>query len=213
MIKVFCSFFLIAIFSQAKSQLNGIDSSYFTVRLSSFDINLQANNLTKLHWKTICFLQYANFELQKSYDGVNFSTFHSFSADRLRCQQPFDFIDSSIHPNENIYYRINAGNAEGKFYSSAIKYLALKDKNFKVYPLTQNIVSSTVSFSVANFDVKPIKVFIFNSTGVLFKTVQLQLSKGISSVNISVDNLQTGLFYLKIQKDVSEPIVLTFIKQ
>ncbi len=78
------------------------DSSYYTVRLSSFDVSA-SNNITRLHWKTVCFLQYANFQIQKSADGKDFTTISSFTADRLRCQQPFDFTDSSNTNQGNVF--------------------------------------------------------------------------------------------------------------
>lgn len=70
------------------------DSSYYTVRLSSFDASV-TNNITQLRWKTVCFLPYANFQIQKSANGTDYNTISSFTANRLRCQQPFDFMHSS----------------------------------------------------------------------------------------------------------------------
>lgn len=210
--KVLIFYLLISFFSDASAQNTGVDSSFFTVRLSSFEISLEPSNLVKLHWKTVCFLQFANFELQKSFDGVNFTTFHTLIADRLRCQEAFEFVDSATQPNRNVYYRISAGNIEGKFFSSSIKFLALKDRSFKVYPLAQSIVSSNLSFSVAHFDSKPISIVIYNNAGILVKTIQLASNRGISTINISTNNLTSGLYYLKIQKSQTEPIVFNFIK-
>jgi len=106
------------------------DSSYYTIRLSSFDVSV-TNNVTKLHWKTICFLQYANFQIQKSANGTDYNTISSFTADRLRCQQPFDFTDSSSANQGNIFYRINVGNIDGTFYNSAVRRVYLKEKGFE----------------------------------------------------------------------------------
>ena len=113
-----------------------VDSTLFPVSLSSFEAEVN-NNFAKLKWKTICYLTYANFQIQKSLDGATFSTINTLSADRLRCSQPFEFTDSSGNQPGNVFYRINAGDIDGKFYySKIIKVLNTQDafEILSVYP-------------------------------------------------------------------------------
>lgn len=93
------------------------DSIYFPVRLESFEVGV-SNDVALLRKKTICYLQFANSQVQKSIDGKDYVTIDSFVADKLRCRQPFDYKDSSAINQGNGFYRINVGNIDGKFYHS-----------------------------------------------------------------------------------------------
>jgi hypothetical protein len=84
------------------------DSSIYPVSLSSLEGGV-SNNYARLKWKTVCYLSFANFRIQKSLMAQTFSTINSFVADRLRCQQPFEFVDSSSYNSGNGFYRINVG--------------------------------------------------------------------------------------------------------
>lgn len=124
--KIFTILFLLIVCTSTSAQS---DSNYLPVRLASFDVSAN-NNIAKLNWRTICYLQYANFQIQKSADGKNFTTIYSFTADKLRCRQPFDFTDSSLSNLGNVYYRINVGNIDGQFLSSAIRNVYLQERGF-----------------------------------------------------------------------------------
>lgn len=97
-------------FSDARSQLTG-DTS-IGLGLSTFNANKQGNEI-KLNWKVACRVSYALFEVQRSTDGINFSTIKSFQADYLRCQQPFDYTDPAVIGQ--LFYRIKVGDIDGRF--------------------------------------------------------------------------------------------------
>ena len=85
------------------------------VRLSYLDGNRNGNS-NQLNWAVSCFLDYANFEIQSSANGLNYYTIHTFQADQTRCRQPFNYSDPQ--PSGKFYYRIRVGDLNGKFYSS-----------------------------------------------------------------------------------------------
>lgn len=83
-------FIIILITKISNYAIAQVDSSFYTVHLSSFDASIN-RKATTLHWKTVCFFQFANFQIQKSIDGTDYFTIGSFTVDRLWCQQPFYF--------------------------------------------------------------------------------------------------------------------------
>lgn len=176
------------------------DSSYYnTVRLSSFDVSV-ANNITKLHWKTICFLQYANFQIQKSANGTDYNTISSFTADRLRCQQPFDFTDSLSANQGNIFYRINVGNIDGTFYNSAVRRVYLKEKGFDLLAIYPTIVTSSANFTLSSADNKTFYATIINQSGVSVKKIKLKVPKGLSFYSLQTSGLPPGYYWLQVFK-------------
>ncbi len=187
------------------------DSSYSTVRLSSFDVSV-TNNITKLHWKTICFLQYANFQIQKSANGADYHTISSFTADRLRCQQPFDFIDSSGANQGNIFYRINVGNIDGTFYNSAVRRVYVKEKGFDLIAIYPTIVTSSVNFTLSSADNKTFYATIINQSGISVKKIKLQVPKGLSYYSLQAGGLPPGYYWLQILNEQGEVKTEKFIK-
>lgn len=188
------------------------DSSYFTVRLSSFDASV-LNNITRLHWKTVCFLEYANFQIEKSADGKDFTSIFSFTADRLRCQQPFDFSDSSHSAQGTVFYRINVGNIDGKFYHSAIRRVDIKEKGFDLIDVYPTIATSSINFSITNSTNKTYHVAIINQSGCIIKNKNLQVPKGLSNYNFETGNLPPGYYWLKVINETGDSRTSKFVKQ
>ncbi len=188
------------------------DSSYYTVRLSSFDVNV-SNNITKLHWKTVCFLQYANFQIQKSANGKDFTTISSFTADRLRCQQPFEFTDSLSTNQGNVYYRINVGNIDGKFYHSSVRHVYLKERGFDLISIYPTIVTYSINFSLSNSDNETFLAAIINQSGSIVKNKTLQVPKGLSNYNFETSDLSSGYYWLQVLNGQDDLRTAKFIKQ
>jgi hypothetical protein len=188
------------------------DSSNYTVRLSSFDISI-SNNITKLRWKTICFLQYANFQIQKSTNGTDYNTISSFVADRLRCQQPFDFTDSLNVNQGNIFYRINVGNIDGTFSNSAVRRVYAKEKGFDLIAFLPTIVTSSANFTLSSADNTTCYATVINQSGVSVKKIKLQVPKGVTYYSLQTTDLPRGYYWLQVFNEQREFKTARFIKQ
>lgn len=187
------------------------DSSYFTIRLSSFDVSV-SNNYTKLHWKTTCYLQYANFQLQRSLNGVDFITINSFIAEKLRCQQPFDFTDSSVNNQGNNFYRINVGSINGKFYHSLVRRVFLKEKGFDLVSVYPTLITNSIYFSLSNSENETFHAIIINQTGSIVKSKYLEAPKGLSNYNFPTSDLPSGYYWLLVLNNQNESRKTAFVK-
>ncbi len=188
------------------------DSAFFTVRLSSFDVSAN-NNISQLHWKTVCYLQYANFEIQKSTNGTDYTTINSFTADRLRCLQPFDFVDSALSNQGNVFYRINVGNIDGTFYHSLIRRVFLKEKGFDLVSVYPTIATDAINFSVSNAENETFRAIVIDQRGIIVKEQKHQAPKGLYYYNFRVDNLPSGYYLLQVLNEKGEIKTAKFIKQ
>jgi hypothetical protein len=188
------------------------DSNYFPVRLSSFDATVY-NNIAKLHWRTICYLQYANFQIQKSSDGENFTTIHSFTADKLRCRQPFDFSDSSLSSQGNVYYKINVGNIDGQFFSSAIRTVYLKEGGFDLVSVYPTMATSSLNFSLSDNKDESFWAAIVSGSGAVVKMQQFQAVKGITKYVINTNSLPSGFYWLQVYNGKGDSKTSKFFKQ
>ncbi|MBA3674947.1 MAG: T9SS type A sorting domain-containing protein [Chitinophagaceae bacterium] len=188
------------------------DSSFFTVRLSSFDVSA-FSNIAKLHWKTVCYLQYANFEIQRSSNGTNYTTINSFTADRLRCLQPFDFVDSALSNQGNVFYRINVGNIDGTFYHSVVRRINVQGKGFDLVSVYPTIATNAINFSVTNGENETFRAMVVDQRGIIVKEQKHQAPKGLSYYNFRVDNLPSGYYLLQVLNEKGEIKTAKFIKQ
>ncbi|MEO6000456.1 MAG: T9SS type A sorting domain-containing protein [Chitinophagaceae bacterium] len=206
---IFIIVFLTIISKHAIAQ---VDNSFYAVRLSSFDASVNNKTIT-LRWNTVCFLQFANFQIQKSVNGVDYLTISSFIVDKLRCQQPFDFIDTANLASGDIYYRINVGDIDGKFYNSLVKRLYVKEQGFgllKVYP---TVVNSFINFTLSNGQTESFAAVIINQSGSILRQQKLAANRGISNYNFQANNLPAGLYFLQVINAKRELATAKFIKQ
>jgi hypothetical protein len=188
------------------------DSAKHPVRLSSFAAE-RSNLLTILKWKTVCYLSYANFQIQKSFDGTNFSTINTFSASKLRCLQPFVFTDSSAIQPSGVFYRINVGDMDGKFYSSRIVKLGNSRDNYgilSVYPTIVN-TSANIVFNSPTDDV--IKVKLFNTNGASVKKFSYSVQKGITNISIDIGDISGGNYWITLLNSKGIKWSVPIIKQ
>lgn len=188
------------------------DSNYLPVRLESFDVSAH-NNIAKLHWTTICYLQYANFQIQKSADGKNFTAIHSFTADKFRCTQPFDFVDSSLTYLGNVYYKINVGNIDGQFFSSAIRPVYLKEEGFDLVAVYPTIANSSLNFSLSDNKDETIWAVILNESGRALRKQQFQAVSGVTKNTLNTNDLPTGYYWLKVINEKGDSKTTKFFKQ
>jgi hypothetical protein len=188
-----------------------VDSVQFPVSLYSFEARL-SNNTTALKWKTACYVSYANFKIEKSSNGITFSTINSFTADRLRCQQPFTFIDSTINTG-NIFYRINAGDIDGHFYQSKIIKVDNKQTDFKLLSAYPTIINSNTTIVLSSsYDVN-IKLEMINLNGVLVKRYNCNLKKGVNNFDVDLSNVPKGGYWIRMADVIMREQALFLIKQ
>lgn len=188
------------------------DTDYLPVRLANFDASANTN-IAKLHWSTICYLDFANFQIQKSVDGINFTTVNTFTADKFRCTQPFDFADSSLTHLGTVFYRINVGNIDGKFFYSAIRSVYLKEKSFKLTSVYPTLVSATLHFSLANDRNENFRAVIVNGAGKVVKSREFQAVNGITKYTMPTADLSHGYYWLRVLDGRGNADIGKFLKQ
>jgi hypothetical protein len=188
------------------------DSSYFTVRLSTFDISLK-NNIPTLHWKTVCYLEYAQFQIQRSANGTDYTTINSFTADRVRCLQPFDFADSTRENQSNLFYRIRVGDVDGAYYHSAVRRIAIATKSFHLQSLYPTIVSDNFTFTVTDEVSESFRSMIIDQRGALIKVQQHRTINGISNYDLDASQLPAGYYLLKIVNEKGNSGTARFLKK
>lgn len=165
------------------------------VRVSYFSA-VPTNNKIKLNWKVVCFLQYANFDVQRSTNGSDYTTINTFTADRLRCQSPFVFDD--VQPDVRTFYRLKVGDKDGNFSTSKVLVAFGKEKSFEINSITPNPITGNTLLSISSAENDKINISISNYSGVLVKRIQTKIAKGVTDINLKLDELSKGLYNVSV---------------
>jgi len=188
------------------------DSSIYPVSLSSFQ-GAVASNYARLKWKTVCYLSFANFQIQKSLDGTTFSTINSFVADRLRCQQPFEFIDSSSYNSGTVYYRINVGDIDGSFYHSRIIKILNKQSDSQKLSVYPTVINSKANIVLSSPVDDNIRMTLITSGGIVVKQYYYKVSKGVTNFSLDFSNVPKGSYWVTVVEPKGMQHAVAVIKQ
>jgi hypothetical protein len=185
-------FFLVLTVLPAQAQVLTGDS--IPVRLNSLDAD-RVNNNTQLVWKVTCSLDYANFEIQRSKDGVAYTTIHTFEADKLRCLAPFDFQEPGI--SETSFYRVRVGDLDGKFFNSRIVVVYGKMRGFDI--LFPGIVTTHISpVIISSATAGTTHIQITTLQGHMAFQKKAAVSKGNTTVSLPVEGLPRGYYIITV---------------
>ncbi len=188
------------------------DSSIYPVSLSSFEGGV-SNNHARLKWKTVCYLSFANFQIQKSLNGTTFSTINSFVADRLRCQQPFEFVDSSSYNSGNVFYRINVGDIDGNFYHSRIIKVLNKQSDMEVLSVYPTVINSKANIVLSSPFDGNIRMRLISSGGIVVKQYYYKVSKGVSNFSLDFSDIAKGSYWITLVETKGMQHAVAVIKQ
>ncbi len=180
------------------------------VRVKSFEAS-QSANATKLNWSVVCFLQYANFVIERSNDAINYTAINTFQADRFRCQQPFNFEDRSS--SGKVFYRLKVGDLDGKFGTSKVVAVYGKSKGFDITAMAPSIVTSTAQLSISSASADIVAIYITSTQGVAILNKSFSLVKGNNIISLNLSSLPTGTFVLSSYNTEGELKTLRFLKQ
>jgi hypothetical protein len=188
-------------------------TDFFPVKISSIEAT-SANQFNKLYWKTACFLDFANFEIQRSYNGSDYSTINSFQADRLRCQQPFTFFDSASNQLAGrVYYRLKVGDRDGRVYNSKIVTVFTNGKGIEVNSLVPTLVTSSANLNLSSSENINATIVIFNTLGVAVYSQSLSVKRGVNAIELHTENLAAGKYWLTLHTSKFEKQTVSFLKQ
>jgi hypothetical protein len=207
--------FLLSLFvflAVAFSGYSQSDSTTIPVRLSYFEAGTGTGNTT-LRWRTVCFLDFANFEIQKSSDGTTYQLIKSFTADKLRCQQPFDFTDNTNGPATRLFYRINVKDIDGKAYQSKIVSVFTTGKGFAINSFSPTIINSTATISISSAANETIQLSVINFQGGIAKQQAIAVTKGAGTYEVSLNSLPAGKYLAVFQTRQGTKNSIRFIKQ
>jgi hypothetical protein len=163
-----------------------------------------SGNAAQLQWKTANEINVQKFVIQKSIDGINFTTLGEVTARNGIVNNYYNYADNSILLGK-VYYRLKTVDFNGRYSFSQIVSLNAKQvSNIQVYP---NPTSTVVTITLPKLN-KATTLHIVDAKGTIVKS--LMVAANTIQASVYVGNLTSGVYYL--QQNETKKKTVSFVK-
>ncbi len=204
-----------------KTQTSRGDVDYWMVKLAAgttlplklpvFKSTINNTN-AQLTWQTANEVNISHFNIQRSSNGVAFTTIDkTTAADTSNASQQYSYTDKDAFTGANVwYYRLEMVDKDGaKTYSSTLKLQKKLDNlQLSIYP---NPVSNKLSLQINSDKKKDVQIEIAALDGKIISTKKISTGASSGSFEINVGNLSKGSYFLRY-KTADEQGVVKFEK-
>ncbi|HYE54883.1 MAG TPA: T9SS type A sorting domain-containing protein, partial [Chitinophagaceae bacterium] len=172
------------------------------VKLTSFDA-AKEGSAVKLQWNTEEESNVANYEIQRSTDGINFSTISNVAASN---KKTYGFTDAQPL-SDNSYYRLRIVDTDGSVKLSHI--VSVKSKAGMTIKLTPNPVRGIMVMQHPKADANSV-VQVMSAEGRIVKQVQVPANSVIT--NVDMTGFRNGTYYVSFSS-AGQKYSATIVKQ
>lgn len=183
----------------------------FPIQLKYFQAS-NAGQQNTLRWLAPCITNEATFEVQHSNDNKNFSVLTSITADQVRCREPFDYSDA-VRRSGNNYYRIRLITPSNTSVHSFTVVVLNKANGFELNALLPSLVTTTATLSISSATKDRIAITVTDTNGRQFLVQQQELMPGTNQLQLNLQILPAGQYFIKAVNGKEEQKQLRFIKQ
>lgn len=183
----------------------------FPIELKFFQASNKGQQNT-LRWLAPCITNEATFEVQHSTDNKNFSVLTTITADQARCREPFDYTDA-VRRSGNNYYRIRLITPANTSVHSFTVVVLNKANGFELNALLPSLVTTTATLSISSATKDRIAITVTDINGRQFLIQQQELLPGTNQLQLNLQALPAGQYFIKAVNGKEEQKQLRFIKQ
>jgi hypothetical protein len=198
------------IYGNATFTISGFSAptSTLPVKLSVFTGKLQSNAI-QLQWTAATEINTAFYEVQRSTNGINFTSIGKVVAGTIGGQ--YQFLDATPLHGTN-YYRLRMVDNDNSFeYSGIIALIGghttMTQPMLSIFPNpATTAITLVVQSPVTNTDV----LQLYNAAGVMVRSENLVLPAGGLNKQLNIASLSPGTYFLKL---LGNGLTLPFVKK
>jgi hypothetical protein len=155
-----------------------------------------ANRLT---WLTTTEKNFSHFEIEKSYDGVNFVRITTIAGKGGNNKETaYTFDDNEVKAVQ--YYRLKYVDANGQYnYSNILRVNRDDVTNTKV--LFSNRVTTVLALRLIDMNTNNLSIRIIDNSGREVRRQNVKINPGENSLNINTGAIPSGFYYLMLSAD------------
>lgn len=166
----------------------------------------------QFEWKVNCTSTQAVFALERSADGIHFTSIGGFTAAQERCLQAFNYSDGSPLSGLN-YYRLKIIDVDGQSAYSNTVTLLNKETGFAFVNMVPSVVNHTAVLNI-NSDINDkVQLVITDASGRQVQTQQAVLVPGGNPITINASRLAAGVYQITGYTDAGRAKTIRFVKQ
>ncbi|MBP9689386.1 MAG: T9SS type A sorting domain-containing protein, partial [Bacteroidia bacterium] len=202
-------------FSITQTGLYGIGdvNSPLPVSLVSFGAKL-VKGISLVSWTTASEINLKNFDVERSFDGHNFSKIGEVNAKgNSSSRLDYRFVDETspeaLAATNVLYYRLKQQDISGHFeYSKIVSVSHFNAIVFDVIATTPNPFNDEAEISYKTSSNSIVQVQVTDAFGKLIKTATLSPEIGANVYKLELDDLNaSGVYFVKITQDGKSKIV------
>jgi hypothetical protein len=158
---------------------------YWIYNLLDFKGSLN-NQVTKLNWSVLYNEAIKYFDVERSFDGMNFSSIAHVNAQRGEGEINDYNYDDPLRgiPFRDIYYRIKLSDITGRDKYSAIVKISVTSAPRNEVTVVPNPVKDVMHLSIASTSDTKAQVNIYDQMGKIIKTVIVLVDKGNNIITL-----------------------------
>jgi len=185
----------------------------FPIELSSFTgVAEECNGI--INWTTQSEINFSHFELEKSIDGVSFSTIETIQG-KGNPGAAYSFVDTKLRTIN--YYRLKSVDEDGTISYSKIIFIdkgkgcSEADIEFEIYP--NPVINTDLTVSVdSKFRNQEVNLAITDALGRVLIDIPTTLLRGGNIIEIPVDKLANGTYFIGIKGADIDKDIKKFVK-
>ena len=159
---------------------------------------VKASGYNKITWKVACTSSWSSFDLERSYDGVNFTPIYTVTANSpTDCSLPFSYNDYNSLTG-NVYYRIKMidGNTWKVKYSE-VELIKDHANVLELINIQPNPVEGDAMLKIYAPVSQNIKIVTIGMDGKEIQSQSIQVQAGENTVNMHTSVLSKGMYFVK----------------
>ncbi len=166
------------------------------VTLTNYSATLTGDRKVTINWKTASESNNARFSIERSADGLHFTTIGTVAATNAPNGSQYSFDDRNALVGNN-YYRLSQTDINGFTTYFSVKQIVITD-NTKLFKISPNPVTTSLLLQLNNDWRGNIQVVVIDEKGVIAKTINLKKENDLLQQSINVASLAKGYYVLKI---------------
>ncbi len=172
--------------------------SILPLKLLQFDGTLN-NDIVRLQWQTAQETGFSHFIIQRSFDGMNFTSLGDIAGTGYNGTHQYTYPDFDLknHSEAVVFYRLQLVNNDGSSSFSKVLRFGLSKKDLSVHIFPNPVVHSlNLSFDQVNSG--PVTIFIMDMKGVVVKKQSGNMGAGRASISMDVSGLPASTYVLSV---------------
>lgn len=157
------------------------------------------NTSSRLKWITEQEAGFSHFNIQRSFDGIQFTTIGEIKASGSNSRAEYFYTDASLaqRPERKVYYRLQLNDKDGRYsFSKVIQFdLGQKAGSLRLFP---NPAVNSITASISQEKPGTATILINDMKGTMLKKYTQSLSSGNTSMAIDCSGYASGTYLLTV---------------